>query len=683
MTQFKDRRLLTTLLKESILQLCKISVGLVGDYEIDGLICISSSESDDQHIVVKVHEQIVNDGCVKRTSGSPELHSDGKQGMSPEPRTNARDEIDWRSGANSNHKRWTDNGSHERKRLGRHADPCRAEVRRGDSESPDQHGHDAASSSNAHATRLRNSFYVDTRTASSPSFPPDLGIGHCSYSIAGDRRRSRPQTELSGLRRKRVSSCDVVVGENKRIRCSSDDARGASESSLAQAYDDGEDVKHDIRTVGLSEVYDYCEAVNVKKEVDSLAGLCLSAGKSGTEHSVIVATRSSADYEVMGSSQEVDSASIAVSNNGLIERDIHMTSSASRDAGGGSPGDVVLPSIGGIGESATYLCSLCNDRFRSELDMAAHFSECHTCTETFCCDRCHRGFSDEQAYTIHTCSDEHAILSDNANSGKCKQVVMSDGAEGCHYSDADGADYNNHDHVQQTFDDAFVSDADNNTDSLPTVLSELSFATTMQTNELHSAKPHRNDLYPVTDKSFVDTLIGENDYSRVNHDDADTNSDYRCIVCQILCESYAALEAHSLQEHKRYTCPHCNKSFTQTSSRNRHMHTHGCRKPFACLHCSARFTRADTLRRHYTREHHSTALPAWLRMNMPVRNDATAASDRTQSLDAVTLQSAWPSSSPAVDVNNGAVVAHTYLTTVLRENVRSKAEMIEISDDGE
>ena len=683
MTQFKDRRLLTTLLKESILQLCKISVGLVGDYEIDGLICISSSESDDQHIVVKVHEQIVKDGyanVAKRTSYSPDLHSDGEQGMSPEPRTNAREEMNWGASAINNHKRWMDNGAHERKHGRRHVDPCRAQVHRGDSESPDQHGCEDTSSSNAHATRLRNSFYIDTRTASSASFPADLGIGHCSYSIAGDRRRSRPLMEFGGISRKRVSSCDVDVGDNKRrIRCSSDDVRAVSESSLGQAYDDSEDVKHAIATVGVSEVYEYNEVVNVKKEVDSLddheARLCFPTGQSSTAHSVIMTTHSAADYDVRASSQEVDSATPVVSSNGLIERDAQMTGCASLDAESGSPGEMVdnalRASTGAMGESTTYSCSLCNGCFPSERDMATHFTEGHTCSMTFCCDRCHRGFSDEQAYKVHTCSNEHVILSDNANSGNCKHVSMSDDVEGCQYP-------NDHEHVQQTVNDPFVSDADKN--ALPTVLSELSFGTSMQTDELHCAKLHRDDLYPATDKSFVDTLIGEIDYSRANHHDADTNSDYRCIVCQMLCDSYAALEAHSLQEHKRYTCPHCNKSFTQTSSRNRHMHTHGCRKPFACLHCSARFTRADTLRRHYTREHRSTEMPAWLRM--PVRNDAVVPLDRTLSLDAVTLQSAWPTSSP-VDVNNDAVVAHTYLTTVLRENVRTKADMIEISDDGE
>lgn len=52
------KRSLTRMLKQSIIDLCKKSVGEEGYVEIDGIVCITIGEEDSEEIVVKVHEII-------------------------------------------------------------------------------------------------------------------------------------------------------------------------------------------------------------------------------------------------------------------------------------------------------------------------------------------------------------------------------------------------------------------------------------------------------------------------------------------------------------------------------------------------------------------------------------------------------------------------------------------------
>ena len=59
MGQFKDKKAVSSLLREAILQLCRVSVGMQGNFTIDGIICIGSGEREDQEFIVKIHEKAV------------------------------------------------------------------------------------------------------------------------------------------------------------------------------------------------------------------------------------------------------------------------------------------------------------------------------------------------------------------------------------------------------------------------------------------------------------------------------------------------------------------------------------------------------------------------------------------------------------------------------------------------
>ncbi|KAK2182476.1 hypothetical protein NP493_351g01017 [Ridgeia piscesae] len=711
MSEFKDRRLLTTLLKESILQLCKISVGLVGNYEIDGIICISRSEADDEHIVVKVHEHISKDGISNRASHDhPSLYTQSESRSEREyvvPRKNSHEDLDLRcvSSSSNSHKRWMNSRQNERNhtrcvsgeasRFGRYTS---SHVQRVGSVSPERQSEHSvvASNGSAQLARLHHNVYTENRTVFPESVPQDCGIGHCSYPISSESRHLPLQAESVKLGRKRAGSCDVnVSGNKKRMQRADADFSEEVASDGSQMCDDTEDFKHTLAAAGLSEMLD-CTDVAIKKEDDTLddcetvTSTAPPAGQSNTPtHSVVMPTCSVAGYDIVLSSQDVNSVPAVVSTNGIVQpvnsQDVQTFNQSSLDTENGpSDGAAVLPPKEGddtsyMSTSSKHSCAQCRSSFPSREELTDHFSVCHTCTMTHYCDRCHQGFSDEQAYTTHDCCSELEIHTDTAN---CNQVstspgTASDDTDGCQLSVTDNVTHSSSKREQTVNDPpTFASGAG---DSCNTMVPELSYNAAMHTDEPPTTSAaNRTDTegqHEAGDRSFPETLSGsEGDYTRQVEQNIDANNggDFRCSVCQLQCYSYTSLETHSLREHKRYTCPHCSKSFTQTSSRNRHMYTHGCRQPFACLHCSARFTRADTLRKHYARHHQMTAMPAWLSMNISTRCDAPGTVERGQSLDSVTLESAWPA-----DVNRDILGYQTYLAT------RNSAEMIEISDEGE
>ncbi|EGW14634.1 PR domain zinc finger protein 14 [Cricetulus griseus] len=76
---------------------------------------------------------------------------------------------------------------------------------------------------------------------------------------------------------------------------------------------------------------------------------------------------------------------------------------------------------------------------------------------------------------------------------------------------------------------------------------------------------------------------------------------FPCSFCQRSFEKRDRLRIHILHVHERhrpYLCSTCGKSFSQSSSLNKHMRVHSGDRPYQCVYCTKKFTASSILRTH-------------------------------------------------------------------------------------
>ena len=656
--QVQEKEAMQKFLRESILQLCRINIGIPGSYEVDGIICITrgsrgsvDGNTDEDQIVVKVHEQITAN--IHENVCPPHPHSSIlseyltgrdvpsrliRNPPSVNPPLNlkrkANDENDNAiidSSCND-----CDNIFVPGVKLLRSSD---AKLYCGDVESDDQaqtrrpalHARVAASSANSETVQSQPESYscgsclldFDSWVSLQGHFQQSHAscLEHYCRTCAVGFLSAADLGKHNSSVHKRQSSTAVVVSRRKQYK----PRRGVANDEASVLGDFTEDVT-ELSEYVLNAGGSKCTSGDVRQNDIIKSSLQPLLQKRPLSKMVNTVKQEQSDDTIANAvSSEIVSEHICP----------HCTSLFT---------DFSTFSIHCRAVHHRYPCPYCVQTFTQRVNRDRHLYR-HTGKKPYECATCGDGFKRRDALRKHQ-------LKHNYNADIAENVCSERDANGTvpfsdddSEPDADTIDEHGLDlsmpsscsRMSKDSKESKIGFEENN------VLGVVSEPKSFMHPHLSNAAVRRSPV-PVassewkdietparfqstdpTDRAGAPLLTGQPTHPPTE------GRWYNCDICRASIIGAAAFELHCRSEHRRTPCVYCGKTFSQKGNMERHQRQHTGERPFACPHCSCSYTRKETLKVHINQAHPAAVMsdPAAGHKETSAESQSAAVSDIT------------------------------------------------------
>jgi len=635
----QDREAMQKFLRESILQLCRINIGMPGSYEVDGIICITRSSSsdidgqiDEDQIVVKVHEHITT--SVHDSVRPPRLDASilreylvsnnvpSRLIRNPVP---ANPPLKLKRKANDENDNTVidvscsngDKNSLTSEKLLRYDDRklyCNANDDRGQLKRLLFHTQDAEVSggnftcSETDSSRSQSyscgsclldfdswvslqGHFQQSHTSCLEHYCQACAVGFLCSADLGKHNSSvhklLPSTSVAGSRRK----------QNKPKRGVANDEG----SLLADSAEDEMEIFED----GLKLSESQHESGDIRQNTSSLRPVLEQRPLSKIlreDHTNAAKQERPEDPISTTGGAETVSERICP----------HCTSFFA---------DFSTFSVHCQAVHHRFPCPHCLQTFTQRVNRDRHLYN-HTGERPYECAACGDGFTRRDALRKHQVKCSHAVgISDNAYSEQdvdgtapfCDTELVPD----ANTNDECGLDLSLPSDYLRTLKEEpkeAVNRFEEDSELCLAVASRQNMPKSFMPSHPSSAIVGHSPL-PIVSSEWTDVemlaRVQSSDAvdppSAVPHQPVTEGRWYSCDICRASVTGAAAFELHCRSEHRRTPCVYCGKTFSQKGNMERHQRQHTGERPFACPFCSCSYTRKETLKVHVNQAHPATA----------------------------------------------------------------------------
>lgn len=551
-----DKEQMMRLLRESILQLCRVS--LMGSFEVDGIICISPTGGrggggggdgrgdcdNDGQFVVKVHERVNDNERLENDDDDGSSDGDG----------DATTEV----GATGN---GVDVG--------------------------------VANTNGTMMTTMKK-FKIETNVVATRSFDrrvrsrggranPNRNGGICRYSGIGSTNRT-------GVRRIEDSfyfsceRCSVAFATRPALDGHAEKCTGVADVCRSAAA--SRKRKQNLRTgaVDAPGHDDGERATGVKQQQHHHHGTSLQSGTS----------------QRCSNGDGDERAYVPEMSTSLIDRRLITGLVYFCERCKVNYPDLATYRRHGMTLHGEYACDLCPERFASGTALAAHVDVQHANErKAFDCALCGVAFASVLELRGHRL-EVHCLpmeVGADAGGGEAKVVI---------------GDLEDDDDDAESEDDIAWTNGGGNGDDAPKDfcdrLRSVDFASCNRVFPTRKDNRDRSRSGVVVGMKIAPAPLDRGGADGGNGFAPDDQLPYECDKCRDVVHGAAAYQAHCKRTHRRTPCLHCGKTFSQKGNMERHLRLHAGTKPYRCHLCRRSFSHDKALRGHVGQDHSMTAL---------------------------------------------------------------------------